>query len=91
MRQLIRHKLFKKDLDKVTLTDQQFAKMVQYLSLLIEGNDLPSESKDHPLNGEWKSFREFHIGGDTLLIYYIDEENSQIVLMRIGSHAQLFR
>lgn len=91
MRQLIRHKLFKKDLDKVTLTDQQFAKMVQYLSLLIEGNELPSESKDHPLNGEWKSFREFHLGGDTLIIYHIDEENNQIILMRIGSHAQLFR
>ncbi|MCK9372079.1 MAG: type II toxin-antitoxin system YafQ family toxin [Sulfuricurvum sp.] len=91
MRQLIRHKLFKKDLDKVTLTDQQFAKMIQYLSLLIEDNDLPIESKDHPLNGEWKNFREFHLGGDMLLIYHIDEDNKQIVLMRIGSHAQLFR
>ncbi len=91
MRQLIRHKLFKKDLGKVTLTDQQFAKMVQYLSILIGGDDLPTESRDHPLNGEWKSFREFHLGGDTLLIYYIDEENNQIVLIRIGSHAQLFR
>ncbi|MDD4950877.1 type II toxin-antitoxin system YafQ family toxin [Sulfuricurvum sp.] len=91
MRQLIRHKLFKKDLDKVTLTDQQFTKMVHYFSLLIEGNELPSESKDHPLNGEWKSFREFHLGGDTLIIYHIDEENNQTVLIRIGSHAQLFR
>ena len=91
MRQLIRHKLFKKDLDKVTLTDQQFTKMVHYFSLLIERNELPSESKDHPLNGEWKNFREFHLGGDTLIIYYIDEENNQIILMRIGSHAQLFR
>lgn len=91
MRQLIRHKLFKKDLGKVTLTDQQFAKMVQYLSLLIEGNDLPSESKDHPLNGEWKNFREFHLGGDMLLIYRIDDEKNEVILVRIGTHAQLFK
>lgn len=91
MRQLIRHKIFKKDIDKVTLTDQQFTKMIQYLSLLTEGNDLPIESKDHSLNGDWKSFREFHLGGDMLLIYHINEDNNQIVLMRVGSHAQLFK
>ena len=91
MRQLIRHKIFKKDIDKVTLTDQQFAKMIQYLSQLLEGNDLPTESRDHPLNGDWKSFREFHLGGDMLIIYHIDEDNNQIMLTRIGSHAQLFK
>jgi mRNA interferase YafQ len=91
MRQLIRHKVFKKDIDKVTLTDQQFTKMIQYLSLLTEGNDLPTESRDHSLNGDWKSFREFHLGGDMLLIYHIDEDNNQIVLMRVGSHSQLFK
>jgi len=91
MRQLIRHKVFKKDIDKVTLTDQQFTKMIQYLSLLTEGSDLPTESKDHSLNGDWKSFREFHLGGDMLLIYHIDEDNNQIVLMRVGSHSQLFK
>ncbi len=91
MLQLVRHKLFKKDITKITLTDQQFTKMVRYLSELAEGNDLPIEVNDHPLNGEWKTFREFHIGGDMLLIYRIDEENSQIVLVRIGSHSQLFK
>lgn len=90
MRELIRHKLFKKDIDKATLTDQQFAKMIQYLSLLIQENDLPIESKDHPLNGEWISFREFHLGGDMLLIYQINN-NKQIILVRIGTHAQLFK
>ena len=91
MLQLIRHKFFKKDIDKVTLTDQQFTKMVRYLSELVEGNELPIEANDHPLNGEWKTFREFHLGGDMLLIYRIDEEKSQIILVRIGSHSQLFK
>jgi mRNA interferase YafQ len=91
MLQLVRHKLFKKDITKVTLTDQQFTKMIRYLSELAEGNELPIEANDHPLNGEWKTFREFHLGGDMLLIYRIDEESSQIILVRIGSHSQLFK
>lgn len=91
MLQLVRHKLFKKDITKITLTDQQFTKMIRYLCELAEGNELPIEANDHPLNGEWKTFREFHIGGDMLLIYRIDEEISQIVLVRIGSHSQLFK
>lgn len=65
MLQLIRHKLFKKDIVKVTLTDQQFSKMIRYLSELAEENELPIEANDHPLNGEWKTFREFHLGGDS--------------------------
>lgn len=91
MLQLIRHKLFKKDIVKVTLTDQQFSKMIRYLSELAEEKELPIEANDHPLSGEWKTFREFHLGGDMLLIYRIDEENSHIVLVRIGSHSQLFK
>ncbi len=53
--------------------------------------NLPPEANDHPLLGEWKSFREFHLGGDLLLIYKTDLENNQVVLVRIGSHSQLFK
>lgn len=65
--------------------------MIRYLSELVEGNELPIEANDHPLNGEWKTFREFHLSGDMLLIYRIDEGESQIILVRIGSHSQLFK
>lgn len=66
-------------------------KMIRYLSDLAEGSELSIEANDHPLNGEWKTFREFHLGGDILLIYRIDEDNKQIILVRIGSHSQLFK
>ena len=46
------------------------------------------ESKDHELKGNWQGYREFHISGDLLLIYKI--ENKILYLVRIGSHAQLF-
>ncbi|RUM70553.1 MAG: type II toxin-antitoxin system mRNA interferase toxin, RelE/StbE family, partial [Sulfurovum sp.] len=50
---------------------------------------LPSEAKDHSLMGEYKGFREFHLGGDMLMIYTIVEDT--LYLQRIGTHSQLFK
>jgi len=50
---------------------------------------MPQEAKDHSLKGDWVDFREFHISGDLLVIYQIEE--SVIKLVRIGSHSQLFQ
>jgi len=85
---LKRHKQFKKDLKKVKLTDKQFEKLIKYISLLLEEKSLPPEAKDHPLVGKWKDFREFHLGGDLLVIYKI--EGKSLILVRIGTHNQLF-
>jgi len=85
---LKRHKQFKKDLRKVTLTDKQFEKFVKYVSMLLKRESLPPEAKDHPLVGNWKDFREFHLGGDLLVIYKI--EGNDLILVRIGTHNQLF-
>jgi mRNA interferase YafQ len=86
---LQRHKLFKKDIAKVKITDKQYSKFIIYLAFLLEGEVLPKESRDHSLKGEWQGYREFHLGGDLLLIYLLDEES--LILVRIGTHSQLFK
>ena len=72
----------------VRLTDGQAGRFFIYVAELLKGQVLPIESKDHALVGEWKGFREFHIAGDTLVIYISDE--SKVCLARMGSHSQLF-
>jgi mRNA interferase YafQ len=52
------------------------------------GEVLPEESKDHALVGNWEGYREFHLSGDVLIIYKVTE--GEIILTRMGSHAQLF-
>lgn len=89
MRQLIRHKAFIKDMRNVRLTDTQATKLFLYVAKLLDDQSLPPESRDHALQGEWADFREFHLGGDTLLIYQTDEQ--YVYLTRLGSHAQLFK
>ena len=86
---LLRHKLFKKDILRVKLADTQYSKFIIYVALLLEGKVLPEESRDHSLKGEWQGYREFHLGGDILLIYLMNDES--VVLVRIGTHSQLFK
>jgi len=86
---LKRHRQFLKDLRKVRMTDSQFQRYVEYLNLLINKKRLPPEAKDHELQGHWKGFREFHLGGDLLIIY--KKRDQDLVLARIGTHNRLFK
>ncbi len=83
------HKVFVKDLKKAKLNPTNTAKLFLYISLLLDEEDLPAEAKDHDLAGNYKDTREFHISGDLLVIYRI--ENETLELLRLGTHAQLFK
>jgi mRNA interferase YafQ len=65
------------------------SKYIQFLALLMDGEELPEEANDHALKGEWVDFREFHVSGDLLIIYQIEKDI--IKLVRIGTHSQLFK
>ena len=85
---LERTKVFKKDISKLKFSNQHYSKYILYLGSLLEEKSLPNEAKDHELKGNWQGYREFHISGDLLLIYKI--ENETLYLVRIGTHSQLF-
>ncbi len=84
-----RHKKFLKDFKDTKLSDSQFEKFVYYINLLRLDTPLPPESKDHSLIGNYKDCREFHLGGD-MLIVYLKSSDTEIILMRMGTHAKLF-
>ena len=89
MRKLDRHKFFLKDSRNIKITDQQATKLFLYIAALLKDETLPKESRDHSLSGEWADFREFHIGGDMLVIYSMDDKF--VYLARLGTHSQLFK
>lgn len=88
MLKLKRHKQYLKDFRNQILSEQHYAKYVVYLSALLQKQSLSPEALDHPLKGEWSSYREFHISGDLLVIYTIRGETLE--LLRIGTHSELF-
>ena len=64
--------------------------------MLLVANDAPLGPawRDHPLKGQWASYRECHVGGDFLLIYRVDGavgHNGGIVFVRAGTHSDLFQ
>ena len=83
------HKAFTKDVKKAKLNPTNTAKLFLYISLLLNEEDLPAESRDHNLTGNYQDTREFHISGDLLVVYRIEENTLE--LLRLGTHAQLFK
>ena len=83
------HKTFSKDLKKAQLNPTNAAKLFMYVSMLLHEEELPDESRNHHLSGEYKDTKEFHISGDLLVVYRIDDDTLE--LLRIGTHSQLFK
>jgi mRNA interferase YafQ len=86
---LVRHKTFQKDFLKLKMTDVQYTKFILYIGKLLNEEDLPSEARDHKLKGNWDGFKEFHVGGDLLVVYRLEKDT--LYLIRIGTHSQLFK
>ena len=62
------------------------------LDKLINNETLDAKYRDHQLvdSRKYKNFRECHIQPDWLLIYYSDQENLILTLVRTGTHSDLF-
>lgn len=60
------------------------------VQLIANNGPLPAEFLDHDLTGGWSGYREFHAGGDLLVIYLLKEKEDAIIFTRIGTHAELF-
>jgi len=59
-----------------------YTKYIKFLSILLNGEALPLEARNHNLIGDYSGFKEFHIGGDLLVIYCIEDDILR--LARIG-------
>jgi len=67
---------------------KQLERLREVVRLLAAGLPLEERYHDHPLLGGYRGARECHIEPDWLLIYELTEE--ELILIRTGSHADLF-
>ena len=84
----VRSSQFKRDVRRAAKGGRDLTKLRALLSWLIRQQPLTARHLDHPLRGIWKGYREAHIELDWLLIYRV--EDSELRLVRTGSHADLF-
>ena len=62
---------------------------INVITMLMTGQSLPPQYHNHPLMGGYDGYWDCHIGNDCVLIYKI--ENEELLLVRIGTHSELFR
>jgi mRNA interferase YafQ len=79
---------FHRDVKRAQKRRKDMEKLKALIRLLLTGGPLPPQYRDHPLKGEWASFRDAHIEPDWLLLYKIDCD--LLRLERTGTHADLF-
>lgn len=89
MRTIQRTSQFKKDVKRLIKRGNKFEEFKEVISKLSVGEPLESKFRDHILTGQYKGTRECHIEPDWLLIYELTE--SELVLVRTGTHSDLFR
>ena len=80
---------FKKEVKKVARQQKDMRKLGEVIDLLQAGEPLTQHNLDHALTGNYAGHRECHLSPDWLLIYKI--EGSMLILVRTGSHSELFR
>lgn len=91
MRKIERTKKFKGDFKSIMkqkyFDSELFEEIVQNLA-----NDIPLDEqyRDHGLHGKYEGARECHIKPNWLLVYSKTENGLRLILMRTGSHSDLF-
>jgi len=89
MKTIRRTSQFKRDVKRMQRQGKDLEKLKRVLESLVKGEGLAPKYCDHVLVGQYKGTRECHIEPDWLLLYELAE--SEIVLIRTGSHSDLFR
>lgn len=81
---------FKKDLKLAKKQGKNIDELFRVVEQLQNREVLDEKYRDHNLTGKFTGFRECHISPDWLLIYSINENYLTLVLVRCGSHSDLF-
>ncbi len=83
---------FKKDLKQAAKTPSNNLDLLKELinEHLIHTGTVPEQYKPHSLKGSWKPHLECHVQPDFLLIWDVDWDKNELILVRCGSHSMLF-
>ncbi len=81
---------FRRDVKRLILSGKDASKLEKVITLPVEEKSLPEQYKNHPLRGVYKGYFDCHIEPDWVLIYKLDRINSRLILVRTGSHSQIF-
>lgn len=86
---IIKTTQYKKDCKAAVKSGLDIEKLELVVRLLAADVPLPTRNRDHALTGNWRGFRECHVGPDWLLVYRKEADELELYLVRTGSHSKL--
>ncbi len=89
MRIIRRTTRFRKDFKRMLKRGADERAFMRIVTLLANDEPLPESCRPHMLSGNWHGYRECHIAPDWLLLYELPD--GELILVRTGTHADLFR
>ena len=81
---------YRRDIKRLKKAGYDLRKIDHVVHNLAARKVLPTKHKDHSLKGILVGHRECHIEGDWLLMYRYEQDELVLVLVRSGTHSQLF-
>ncbi len=79
---------FKRDVRRAAKRGKDLDQLWDVVDRLLSKHPLETRSRPHRLSGRWSRCWECHISPDWLLIW--DQEDDALILVRTGSHTDLF-
>jgi mRNA interferase YafQ len=94
MRKINWTRQFKRDYKKLRSSSRYRGDLETLLPAVLDklaaDQNLEPKFKDHFLAGDMTGFLECHLRPDLLLVYVKAEDPPRLILMRLGSHSELF-
>lgn len=81
---------FKRDFKRIQKRGYDVEKLKSVFEILESEGSFPEKYKRHKLRGNFSDCEECHIEPDWLLIWRTNEQLNEIVLVRTGTHSDLF-
>lgn len=89
-RRVERASRFKKNFKRFARDSAFCAEFAALLELLKSDAPLPSKYRDHALHNDWDGCRDCHVRPDVVLVYQKTSDGIVLLLLRIGSHSEIF-
>lgn len=90
MRTITQTARYKRDLKRFRHNAEVIAELRNVTNALVADAPLPPKYRDHPLHNNWEGCRDCHIRPDVVLVYQKTADGLVLLLLRIGSHSEIF-
>ena len=90
MREVHKSARYKRDAKRFRNNHAVVSELLSVIDLLAADVPLPPRYCDHPLHNDWEGCRDCHVRPDVVLVYQKTSDGLVLLLLRVGSHSEVF-